>query len=470
VSAGTIPPATATSATPTTVCEGNAVTLQANTGAGLSYQWLLNGAAIAGANAAEYSAVNAGNYSVRVNAAGCENTSASITVTVNPLPTANATSATPTTVCEGNAVTLQANTGAGLSYQWLLNGAAIAGANAAEYSAVNAGNYSVRVNAAGCENTSASIMVTVNPVPTAIATSAAPTTICEGSAVTLQANAGVGLSYQWLLNGTAITGANAAEYSAVNAGNYSVRVNAAGCENTSASITITVNPVPTAIATSAAPTTICEGSAVTLQANAGAGLSYQWLLNGNAINGANAPTYNATFAGIYAVSITQNTCETTSNTIQVEVLNPAIVPVIELVGSTIVLLTEGNPTWYLNGEILVGIHETSVEVTSAGVYTCQLNVSDCASEFSNEILILPLNSEYIDEVDGWAYPNPAVDMLHIPSLTWTYAEVFSLSGQRLVHVANPGGKIDLRPLSNGIYLLRLGNEKTIYQQNFVVAH
>jgi hypothetical protein len=273
-----------------------------------------------------------------------------------------------------------------------------------------------------------------------------------------------------LLNGTAITGANAAEYSAVNAGNYSVRVNAAGCENTSASITVTVNPTPTAIVTSATPTTICEGSAVTLQANAGAGLSYQWLLNGTAINGANAPTYNATLAGIYVVSITQNTCETMSNTIQVNVLNPAIVPVIELVGSTIVLLTEGYPTWYLNGEILDGIHEFSLEVTSAGVYTCQLNVSDCASEFSNEILILPLNSEYIDEVDGWAYPNPAVDMLHIPSLKWAYAEVFSLSGQRLIYVANPDGKIDLRTLSNGIYFLRLSNEKTTYQQNFVVAH
>jgi oligosaccharide reducing-end xylanase len=47
-----------------------------------------------------------------------------------------------------------------------------------------------------------------------------------------------------------------------------------------------VNAAPNASITPAGPTTFCSGGSVTLNANTGSGLSYQWLLNGNNISAA----------------------------------------------------------------------------------------------------------------------------------------------------------------------------------------
>ncbi|MGA1331305.1 MAG: cohesin domain-containing protein, partial [Bacteroidia bacterium] len=66
--------------------------------------------------------------------------------------------------------------------------------------------------------------------PTAAITAAGPTTFCQGGSVVLNANTGTGLTYQWALNGSSISGATNASYSASAAGSYTVVVfNAPTC-------------------------------------------------------------------------------------------------------------------------------------------------------------------------------------------------------------------------------------------------
>lgn len=67
------------------------------------------------------------------------------------------------TVCSG--LPLQALEGAGLSYQWFLNGNPITGATSASYVPTQGGSYSVEVANGNCDATSGVISVTVTPAP-----------------------------------------------------------------------------------------------------------------------------------------------------------------------------------------------------------------------------------------------------------------------------------------------------------------
>ncbi len=71
-------------------------------------------------------------------------------------------------------------------------------------------------------------------------------------------------------------------------------------------------------------TTFCQGSFVTLTANSGDGLTYQWKKDGNNIIGANSISYNVTSSGSYTAEVTGGGVSATSNAISVSV-NPSVV-------------------------------------------------------------------------------------------------------------------------------------------------
>lgn len=78
------------------------------------------------------------------------------------------------------------------------------------------------------------------PVPSATITAGGPTTICVGTSVTLSANVGVGLTYQWKKGNANIAGATASTYAATTSGSYKcVVTNANGCAATSKAISVT---------------------------------------------------------------------------------------------------------------------------------------------------------------------------------------------------------------------------------------
>ena len=170
-------------------------------------------------------------------------------ITVQPLPVS-------VSVGASLALSVSATGTAPLNYQWLKNGVAITGATASSYSinstqATDAGSYTVRVsNSAGSVLSSAATVTVV--VPPTITSHPSSQSVNVGSTVTLSVVAGgtAPLGYQWLKNGSAISGATAANYTissvqTSDAGSYSVRVsNSAGSISSSAA-TITVIAPPT---------------------------------------------------------------------------------------------------------------------------------------------------------------------------------------------------------------------------------
>lgn len=149
--------------------------------------------------------------------------------------TATITAGGPTTFCKGTNLILSANTGVGYTYQWLRNGANIAGATASTYSVGKSGNYTCRVTIpGGCFNVSTAISVTVLASPSATITAPAGTDLCGVASVELRGTNGTGFSWQWIKNGANIDGATDRIYFATTTGSYRVKVvNPSGCSKTS---------------------------------------------------------------------------------------------------------------------------------------------------------------------------------------------------------------------------------------------
>jgi hypothetical protein len=123
----------------TSFCEGGNVTLTSSTATG--NQWYKDGTIIPGATNQTYTASQSGNYTVKITSNSCvSNASAATVVTVNTIP------AQPTITQVGNALQSSAASG----NQWLLNGAAIAGATGQTYSPTTSGQYTVQVTTNGC--------------------------------------------------------------------------------------------------------------------------------------------------------------------------------------------------------------------------------------------------------------------------------------------------------------------------------
>ncbi|HKR06101.1 MAG TPA: T9SS type A sorting domain-containing protein [Bacteroidia bacterium] len=320
---------------PGAVCSGTNITFTAtpvNGGAAPVYQWKKNGVNV-GTNSPVYTSTVGNGIPVKCvmtsNASLCNTAAANsntIIANVSPLPTATITTNGPTTYCSGtNALTLTANSDVGFTYKWKKGSAYVSGATNISYNPNSTGTYKVEVtNSNGCSKLSTTgVTATVNALPTATITPTGPTTFCSGTnPLTLTANSGTGLTYQWKKGTTVLSGATNISYVPTSTStSYKVVVtNANGCSKTSANFSVTVNPLPTATVTPQGPTTFCVGESVVLQANSGAGLTYQWKKGANNISGATLQNYTATTAGSYKVVVTNaNSCSKTSGTITVVV-------------------------------------------------------------------------------------------------------------------------------------------------------
>ena len=139
-------------------------------------------------------------------------------------------------------LTVVATGTAPLTYQWSVNGTAIAGATSASYpitnaQSTNAGSYTDTV-------TNSVSSVTSNPAvltfaPPAFSVEPRTVTAVVGASATFTVTVtGTPITYQWFFNGTAITGATSASYVlnpvvAANAGNYTVTATDPAGTNTS---------------------------------------------------------------------------------------------------------------------------------------------------------------------------------------------------------------------------------------------
>ncbi|RYU83693.1 beta strand repeat-containing protein, partial [Hymenobacter persicinus] len=181
-----------------------------------------------------------------------------IQVNVSALPTASLASATDQ-LCAGTSYQLAGTVGGSAtggtftssgSGSFSPNATALNATYSPSAADISAGSVVITLTTTGpaaCAPATATTTLTINPAAVATLTAGGATTFCQGGSVTLTAPAVTGSTYQFLLNGSAISGATTNTYSASASGSYSVTVTTAqGCTATSTATVVTVNPLTTA--------------------------------------------------------------------------------------------------------------------------------------------------------------------------------------------------------------------------------
>jgi hypothetical protein len=205
------------------------------------------------------------------------------------------------------------------TYQWYLNGTPISGAMSANWTFTpsSSGSCTLYLEVTDAVNVNAmsnTANVTVNRAPSvSISPSSAILDLGQSRLFTSSVTGGIGpYSYQWYLNGVAVSGATKATwtYTPHAAGLYTVYVkvtDSVGMQATSNKATVIVNLVPSVkISPSSAILDLGQSRLFTSSVTGGIGpYSYQWYLNGVAVSGATKATWTYTphAAGLYTVYV-----------------------------------------------------------------------------------------------------------------------------------------------------------------------
>jgi len=318
------------------ICSGALATFTAgptNGGTTPSYQWKINGVN-AGTNSQTFTTTSLTNGAqvtcVMTSNAVCPNptnaTSAAVTMSVNssaPATVVTSLTAGSNPMCNGALASFQAivgNGGTNPSYQWQVNGIN-AGGNSATFTTNTLSNGNIvtciLTSNAPCASvgtaTSSGITMTVSSVLTpsvTLALTAGNNPMCAGNPVSFSAspvNGGNTPVYHWQVNGVnagttaPVFTASALTASAVISCTMISGSSCASPTSASASMNMTVNPIPPAPVISPSGTVIiCAGTSHTLSSSAASGNLWS--------DGSTTQNITVSVAGNYTVTQTVNGC------------------------------------------------------------------------------------------------------------------------------------------------------------------
>jgi hypothetical protein len=453
-----------------TVCAGTMVTL---TGSGAStYTWA---GATAVTDGAAFTPSATDTYTVTgTDANGCMNT-ATVMVTVNPVPTVTGMSDdADNTVCAGTMVTLTG--GGAATYTWA-GATTVTDGGAFTPSATD--TYTVTgTDANGCMNT-ATVMVTVNAIPTVTGMSDdADNTICAGTMVTL--SGGGAATYTWA-GATTVTDGAAFTPSATDT--YTVTgTDANGCMNT-ATVMVTVNAIPTVTGMSDdADNTICAGTMVTL--TGGGAATYTWagattVTDGVAFTPSATDTYTVTGTDASGCMNTA-TVMVTVNSLPSASLTPFSVSVCDNGG--LVSLSSGSPAGGVYSGTGVSGSTFDPSISGAGMFLITYTVTDVNSCSDSDTATIT-----VDLCSGIAgngsfainvYPNPANGMVNVSISNATFSQmmisIVDIQGKEVFNETDKNvskeynKQINIEGFAKGVYYIKLNNGSDIKIQKLIV--
>lgn len=521
-------------------CLGGTVTLtvRAN-GTSLSYQWEKDGVLMAGRTSATLDIPTVTNgtsglYRCIINgASGCPGaTSGYAFISIIPeLSIVSQPQSTSAAVGGTAVLRVEANLQSGLQYQWyrgttlLVDNARITGTRSATLTLRNmvsadfGNDYLCRV-VSNCGSilsekasiSSASITITSQP----LSADACAGTETSFTAAATATGTNVTITYQWLLNNTAIN--DGAKYSgaktavltvksilASDAGQYACKVtasNGAVAFTTTASLRVSTGPK---ILAQTGTVSACDGDTARLSVTPmdTAGVTYQWWYKGGPISGATSSTLtriaSVTTEGSYVCVVTSNCGSDTAkqgNIIRVAgtVITTQMRKETKLLeGATIVLTVEATGKnlryfWAFNGKALPNDTTASLtirnaKVSDAGTYSCRI-IGDCGAVDAEPGSVVVTSD--VNELAEYGFtmfaptPNPANDRavisFELASPRFVTLSLIDVLGREvltvvngLVETGNHSLNIDCSSLLTGSYTVRLLSSDAVITRRLVIA-
>jgi hypothetical protein len=256
----------------TSICEGGMARLYVQ--GGTAYSWTpVDGLNYPNSSNPMASPSGTTKYKVTVTDQNLCSDTTEVQIIVNPIPKINITN--DTAICDGNSVVLHSE--GGTTYDWSPK-AGLDFPNSSKPRATPAADISYKVlvtNADGCSGTD-SVLITVNPYPTANASS--DVTICKGDTVQLSTTDGTGYGYSWT-PAVSIQNANTRTpmVSPDAVTTYHVEVSLNGC-NTQDSVKVTVVNKPTPIFT-AVDSVVCKNASLAEYCITPSSNAFQWTVD-----------------------------------------------------------------------------------------------------------------------------------------------------------------------------------------------
>lgn len=396
-------PATTTS----NYCQGGPTApLQATPTTGNTLLWYTTPTGGTGsATAISPSTATVGSFSVYVsqkNSAGCESIRSVVTYNVNVVPTIPVVT-TPVNYCQNQSASpLIATASAGNTLRWYTvptGGTFTSTPFTPSTTTLGTTTYYVSQFSGFCESARVAIVFNVNPIPSSpiVTTSYV---YCQGyPSTTLTATGGTGATIKWYtsIGGPSSLVAPTPSTVAVGTTNYYVtQTNAFGCESSPASISVTVNPAPTAPVVTT-NVVYCQGATATpLVATATSGNTLLWYTTATGGTGNTvAPIPSTATPGVTNYYVSQSVgsnCESTRSLISVSIdvvpSPPLASSITSCVGTSLAPLTaigaSGNTLlWYTTATGGVGSSiAPTPSATTPGTttyYVSQKNTSNCES-------------------------------------------------------------------------------------------
>ncbi len=410
--------------TDTTICAGQTVTFNATAPIGASFNWYtepVDGSPVAtGSSFTTGALATDTTFYVESNDGTCSSgIRAQLNVTILPTPDAPTVTPTDTTICAGQTVTFNASAPAGASFNWFTS--ASGGSPVATGSSFTTGAlttdttfYAESNDGACASSTRTELDVTVLPTPAVPTVTPADTTICSGQAVTFNASAPAGASFNWYTEATGgspiATGSSFTTPALTSNTTYYAESNDGTCASgTRTELEVTVLPTPDAPTVAPTDTTICSGQTVTFNASAPAGASFSWFTSASGgspvATGSSFTTPALTSNTTYYAESNDGACTSGTRTeLDVTVLPTPAVPTVAPTDTTIcsgqtVTFNASAPAgasfnWFTSASggspVATGSSFTTPALTSNTTYYAESNDGACASS-TRTVLTVTVN-------------------------------------------------------------------------------
>ncbi|MEQ9424916.1 MAG: FG-GAP-like repeat-containing protein [Cyclobacteriaceae bacterium] len=219
------------------------------------------------------------------------------------------------------------------------------------------------------------------------------------------------------------------------------------------------------ITINASSTSVCSGESITLSGTGG--VSYNW--DNDVIDGQSFTLQETTTFGV--IGYDNAGCSNTSS-ITIEAKEIPEKPDITLVEDSKTRLISSGTTgnqWFLNGNEIDGASDPEYFPKEIGVYTVQVTLDECKSEFSNAI---ELDDIVLSALDGISqlklWPNPVDKVLYFQDVepNFTGFRIYRISGERVM-IGQATNSIDVSLLTRGVYLIQFHAKSEIATFKFI---